>query len=499
MPTITIEGKRVDVGEDWGQLSNEDKNRRVEAIAKQQMIVSPTAPDQYRGTVLPFAKNAAGETRFDITAGLPGTIARSAYDAFNLPGDVLVGDQQGNRQQVIDPMTGRPSNQFIDRASNFAQWPNLSSPATIAGRASMMQSPTAKDLRKLGGADLDAARATGAEFRGSAVRQMTDDLLDQYRLQGRVGKLAENTRGAVANLAPTYGTNTDIATLMAHRETLLKEAVTSTNAQEAAAAGQAVKGIDEFLNTLPGKDIVGGTATGLEINELLQRGRGNWAAAERANVISGELSPATKGLLERAQAQAASTASGRNLDNALRQKARAFLEDEHNLFGFSPAEIKMLEQVRDGTAPLNAVRSFANLLGGGGGLGQAVTAGGVGTATSGAALAGGAAPAVAAGLGTGAAVGTGLLGRGAKALENLMATRGAQELEQALRLRSPEGQRRLANQPDQWSARDTAVLRALMPPGLLQTMGQGDQPPAQPGYVTTDDPAWTRRLPPGFI
>jgi hypothetical protein len=279
----------------------------------------------------------------------------------------------------------------------------------------------------------------------------------------------------------------------------MKQAVSSRDPHEATAAGQAVRKIDEFLGNLPNKDIVGGTATAPEINELLQRGRGNWAASERGNIVSGDLSPATKGMLERAQAQAASTASGRNFDNALRQRARSFLEDEHNLFGFNPDEIKMLERIRDGTAPLNAVRSFANLLGGGGGLGQAVTAGGVGTATSGAALASGAAPAVAAGLGTGAAVGTGVLGRLMKALENTMAASGARELDQALRLRSPEGARRLAHQPDQWSARDAAVLRALVPPGLLPTLGRGDQPPPQPGYVTSEDPAWSRRLPPGFI
>jgi hypothetical protein len=215
MATITIEGRQVDVGDDWGQLSNDDKNRRVEAIAKQQMIVSPTAPDQYRGAVLPLSVDAAGKTRFDLTAGLPATIVRGLYDAAKLPGDVFVGDQ-GNRFPVLDPQTGRPSDQFIDRAANFAQSVNLTSPATIAGRTSMMQAPTTRELRTLGGADLDTARATGAEFRGGSVRSLVDDILAQQKQAGRVGKLAEDTRGAVADMAPAYGANTDIATLMAH-------------------------------------------------------------------------------------------------------------------------------------------------------------------------------------------------------------------------------------------------------------------------------------------
>jgi hypothetical protein len=484
--TVIVNGQPMSVPANFYNLPLDQQNDIVDRTSLARGIGKQPV---YSGSILPISKDASGNISFDWKAGLPATIARSLYDAGTLPGDVATG-----RQPAFDPVTGGTAPSLIDRSINLAGTFNPTSPGNIAARPSWLRPPTATELKATGGAQLDAARATGTQIQGGAVGNMATDLQQKLDSEGFIQPIAPKTHALLDAMQPPAPNATiNIAGLQAARQRFMAQAIGS-DAQEAAAAAQAVKHIDNLLENLPPAQTVGGTATPQEVSQMLQTGRANYAAGQRANAISGELDDATTGILERAQGQAAASNSGRNFDNLVRQKVNAFLSDEHNLLGFSPQEIGMLKAVRDGTATQNHLRYVANLLGGGGGWGQASTATRGGAAGVVGGLLSGLDPLASGAVGTVAPAVGGTL---AKMLENILARRSISAVDEALRSRSPMHQaREFMQQPaTALTARDAAVLHSLAP-GLLappQPLPQSD------GYATSDDPAFNRRLPPGYI
>ncbi|MCW5692565.1 MAG: hypothetical protein KIT48_09380 [Pseudolabrys sp.] len=192
------------------------------------------------------------------------------------------------------------------------------------------------------------------------------------------------------------------------------------------AASQAIRGLDEFIPNVSQKDVLAGTPAATA--DLLKRGRGNYAAAMRSNDLTGTLDRATTGILERAESRAQAANSGRNIDNTIRQKVASLLEKPKEVSGFSDKELEALSGVLQGGPARNTARYIGNLLGGGGGVGQAgisALGGGAGAAVGGipGALIGGVAPAVA--------------GAGSKAIANALAKRSLNNVDELVRMRSP--------------------------------------------------------------
>src|SRR5690606_31145109 len=163
-------------------------------------------------------------------------------------------------------------------------------------------------------------------------------------------------------------------------------------------------------------------------SELFKRGRGNYAAAMRSNDLTGKLDRANTGILERAEVRAQAANSGRNIDNTIRSKVASLLEKPKEVSGFSDPELAALNKVVEGGAGRNTARYIGNLLGGGGGIGQA----GIGAL-------GGAGGAAVAGI-PGAAVGAiapAAVGAGAKAIANQLAKRSLNQVDELVRTRSP--------------------------------------------------------------
>lgn len=472
--TVLVNGQEVSVPANFYDLPVDQQNSIVDRTAQARGISKAPA---YSGSMLPISTDQQGKITFpDWRAGLPATIAKSAWDSFTLPGDVASG-----AQPVLDPATGRTSPSLLDRSINLATTVNLTSPANIAARPSMLRPPTATQLVEAGGAGFDAARATGMELYGPSVGNLASGVKQQLASEARIPAAAPQTYALLDTLPIGRQAPMSLAEFQEIRSRL-GDIARGADRQDAAAATIALKQLDEHLANLTPGQTVGGTATAQEVSDILNRARGNYAAGQRANVISGELDRATTGISERAEARAGATNSGANLDNALRQRVNAFLSQPGNLHGFSDAEIAMLQHVRDGTATQDTLRSIANLLGGGGGLGRLATAqtggatglltgwlGGLDPVTS--TAVGSLVPTVAGGI--------------TKLLENALARRGISAAEEAIRSRSPLHQERLSMQQpaSELTARDAAVLRAMMP-GLLM--------PPRP--LSSD-----RQMPPGFI
>jgi hypothetical protein len=425
----------------------------------------------YRFNTLPLYRDAKG----GYSPAVPGVVKNlydTAVSGFTAPGDAYTG-------QLPTPYTNTPIagdqartsaglepryNANIDpaeangRAFDFA---SMFSPQSVATRAgeyvpgtlTTEQAPTAQQLKGAASAGYDAARASGATVPGDAVAAMSQQL--QQTLQGDHGviaKTAPKTFAILDELAnPPAGGMGTYSGLEAARRGL--SAIAGEGGTEGFAAQKAIGGLNPFIDS---------------VAPQAADARANYAAAQRSNTISGELSRGNTGFAERADAAAHASHSGANFDNNLRQRVKNFLQNENNLGGFSQAEIDALNDVVKGSLTQNTARYAGNVLGGGGGLGGAI-----------------------AGLAAGHYLGNGELGmalglgagRATKGLENTLARRSLNRVDEMVRMRSPladalqtEG---LLAQPA--LGRNSAVLRSILP-GLLGMASQPAQP-ATPGIL----------------
>lgn len=320
--------------------------------------------------------------------------------------------------------------------------------------------PTTQELVTAGGSAINAAKASelkiGAQTVGEYSRKLQQELFDSGIHPARAGdtyKILKELENAPADAVFTP------ANLQTLRETLQSVAQNfNPNAsKDQLAASRAIKGFDQFLPSVGPKDTVAGAIAAdsapatreqlltraLEgkkeagrVTDLFEQGRGNYAAAMRSNDITGVLDRANTGILERAEVRAQAANSGRNLDNTIRSKVASVLEKPKEISGLSDDELASLNSVIEGGSVRNTARTVGNWLGGGGGLGQ----------TSVAAL--GAAAGASVGGVPGAIVGAGAplaVGTGAKAVANVLAKRSLSKADEAMRMRSPLYQDRVAN------------------------------------------------------
>lgn len=184
---------------------------------------------------------------------------------------------------------------------------------------------------------------------------------------------------------------------------------------EANASRDAKREVDSFLDNY---------------DPRLKDANANYAAAKRAETVQGKL--------DQAEYRSQAANSGKNIDNATRQRMVDILTNPRLRAGFSPEEIAQLERIVEGTAVGNTARHIGNVLGGGGGLGQLAAMGAAGGA--GAAMSGGTA-------GLAAAAIPPILGTVAKGVENASTARQVRILDEMIRNRSPLGQAAAAGNP----------------------------------------------------
>jgi len=390
------------------------------------LAFSDLVPQQpvYSGKILPFSEDASGNVKLDMSAGVPGAIGRlaqAAWSAVNAPADAYAG-----KLPLNDPAT-------TNRALDFATLFSPISPALRAGEmvpgeiATTLGPPSAEQLKAAASQGYNAARASGLDINADAVGQMAQGVQADLQREGFVPKVAPKTHSLLDDLSnPPAGAVATIPDLESARRAFGK---VSGDPTDEAAASRAVRGIDNFLGSLDPQSVVAGTAAPEDVAAILRDARGNYAAAMRSNALTGDLDRANTGVLGRAEARAAATNSGHNLDNAIRQRVASILEKPAEVSGYSQAELDALRNVVQGGPVRNAARTIGNVFGGGGGLGHLV-AGGLGAA-AGHATGGGL---------EGAAIGAAvpaIIGHGAKAIENSLAQRSLGTADEAVRMNSP--------------------------------------------------------------
>jgi hypothetical protein len=404
------------------------------------------------GGVLPISRYNDGTWGFDSNAGIIGSIKR----AVTLPGDVYTGK--------VDPM----SEEGRSRAMDLAGLASPVNPAVragdraIPGIAKAMEKrkpipPTQEQLLAAGGKQIDDALKSGVDYSSASVANAALKVRRELEEKGFRPKQAEQTFGLLDELAnPPPQSVANIADLESARRNASLIRKDNIGKTEGAAASRVLKAIDEFVMAPDPASVVSGPAS--SVGKLLQEGRANYAAGKRSAV--------TDAITERASRRAGASNSGQNVDNSIRGRVASALERPSTIGGFDDAERAALEEVATGTPVRNVSRYVGNLLGGGGGLGQAVVSG-MGATVGGATMG----PA-----GVAAGVALPAVGAGARQVANALTDRALRNVGAQTRARSPLYEQMLAETP---MTPVSPEQRALLIRALMQATG--GQAPASVG------------------
>lgn len=423
-------------------------NLRALGYEPQRPEVDPS-DRSYTGQILPISYDAAGEASFDSNAGLLGALKA----AVTAPGRALSGELQ-----VTGP-DGSVTPTAIGEALNFAGFASPMTPELRAGgylipgergalARAKVEPPSEAVLKQAASDGYNDLRNLGVDYSTASVNQLSGEIQALLTQDGIIGTLAPKTYSILDQLsAAPAGSVASINGITAARKAFGNAARDFANPTEQLAAQRAIESLDGFLARSDPASVVSGPAN--QVAPLLRDANGNYAAYRRSKTLTD--------LADAAQLRANASNSGQNAGNTTRQRVASLLlnGDGKQVKGFSKQELGDLRAVNEGSAAANSTRYIGNLLGGGGGLGQLLTA------------AIGAAGGSAAGGGLGAAIGSVApvaIGKGSKAVSNALTERALTEVASSLRQRSPVYEALLKDAPMVRShpAKTDAILRLLL-------------------------------------
>lgn len=240
---------------------------------------------------------------------------------------------------VIGATLGGAAGGAVHRAAN-----------ALSARAARKAIPDVDDLRALSQAGYEAAENAGVIVRPEGMRRIATETVSDLaefgyhpRLQPKIGTLLSEME-RLGNTNTTYK-GLDTLRKMASR------VAGSNDPSEAAMASRIINRLDDYMTNLPADDVIMGNAQ--QAAQGIRQGRDNWSRMRRAEMVDTAR--------VKAERRAASTGTGGNLENTLRQNVRAILDNPRRSRGMSPAEIEMAEKVVRGTPMQDALRLVGRL------------------------------------------------------------------------------------------------------------------------------------------
>lgn len=394
---------------------------------------------------------APAPKKFGLEDTWPARIAKSIYSAVTLPGDAAQGKFAVQPEKPGWTTEGDIANQdwtdqeLVKRSNDLAGVASPLSPAARMGvgwagalKHEAAPAPTEEMLATASNKGYDAARNSPFEMKASAVGDWAAQTKAALEKEGRLAEFAPDTHAVLDKLQ--NGPEGAIATggnLISAREALREASRNFTNPREKAAAEIAIRRLDGFIENPPAEAVLAGAPS--EFSKTAADARGNYAAKKRSELLSQAL--------ECADQNAASANSGANVGNAERAKLRQIYQSDKKSAGFTDDELAQIDRIVRGTPLGNAARATGNALGGGGGLGAAVTAG-----------LGGAATAHLGGIGAVAPV----VGYGLKKYSDSIGQKEIDLLREMVRRRSPLGETMPDTMVGSVDPRKAALARALI-------------------------------------
>jgi hypothetical protein len=332
-------------------------------------------PNIQKASFLPFNKDMdTGEVSFDSSAGILGSLISGA----TLPGDVAAGK--------VDPESEEGMQRMLDFSfmatpvGTAARAAESATPSVFkALRLGKPEVPTAQALREAGEGGYNAARDMGVDYSSAAVKSMADDIQQGLESKGILDVLSPKTFSILRKLQePPEDSVVNLTGLLAARRALGEAAGDYANRTEAKAASKAINTLDRLLEEPDPASVVAGPAAAA--GATIKDANANYAAAMRSSKVTGKA--------EKAELDAASAASGLNLDNRTRQVLKSIIDPDRpkNARGYSKEELALIDDIVRGKHGVNAARWLGNFLGGG--QGMAANLGGLGSAALGLQLGG---------------------------------------------------------------------------------------------------------------
>jgi len=417
--------------------------------------------DDYTGTILPMSRKG-GETSFDPNVGILGAFKRT----FEGPGDVYTGK--------LDPRSPEGLNRAREAAMVMSPMPAVSRAMRGGYKTVTPKAPSAEALNVAKTAGYKEAGEAGVEFTGASVKKFADDLESELNSKFIIEKNVPQVFSYIRHLQnPEGGAVMPLPLLNEFRKRLGEYAGKTADPDLAFASTVAIRKLDEFLETVDPASVVVRTpapkgsrgvtrqghdfhaddaaasqATAEQAVTALNEARGNAAALFRSDRVTG---------MERTAARRTAAAnSGKNTDNAIRQRLTSLIESAKGSRGLTEKEIAAVDDIIFGRNAKNAARYLGNKFGGGGGNLQTVLQ--ILLATAGGEVAG--AGGIAAGVGLPMILGS--MGRGTA---NQMSKREVKRLDDLLRTRSPLHEKAVKKARPQFAPEGdakSALVRALI-------------------------------------
>lgn len=411
---------------------------------------APPATPIHHGSILPFTTYSDKSVRFEPTeSGLLSYPIQAAKSGGGLVKQALTTGAPPAMGEVLNAASLAVGlNPFVRSGDRVI-------PGVAGVRADMRQAATPASQRLLdtGGQQIEGVRGLPVRYNPPALGALADqaeqDLVkmgvfpgDSPQLYASLGRMRNAPPGAILEPGNLISIRKNLANLFTRPD------------EHKAGVGAVFDRFNSFIERPPAPAVLAGPAA--QVGEQYWKGRANYAAGMRGTELAD--------IRHSADLARASANSGQNFDNSLRQRVRRTVEDERAIRGYTPAEEQALEQIVLGAEGANVRRAAGNFLGGGGGLGAAVTGG---LAGAGANFLG-AGPAVA-GL-TSASVP--LLGGYLKNRAAARTARALQDVEEATRRRSPL----FLEQPGPDVAPDIAFGRDLVTRAVMQSQAAQARP-----------------------
>lgn len=219
--------------------------------------------------------------------------------------------------------------------------------------------PSAEELGRYASAAYRAADDAGVIIKPQSTQRLTAAIKNDLAEFGYDPGLQSGISVVLNRLDNLQDQNVTLKGMDIIRR-LAREAGNSAgdNGSQRALSKKIIDKIDDFISDLKPADVLAGNAK--EAGNHMFRARSIWTRMKKAETLDNALT--------KAERRAASTGSGGNADNAMRQNVRALLDNPRTSRGMSAAERKAAERVVRGTPVQNTLRLAGKLSPAGNGL-----------------------------------------------------------------------------------------------------------------------------------
>lgn len=305
-----------------------------------------------------FAGQLAGA--LILPGGSASTVGRAAASGAGMGAAYGFGSGEGG-------FTDRLTNAAVGGATGGAVGGAVRGVANALGtKAARSQIPTNEAIKGAANAAYKAADDAGVILKPQSTARLSQAVKADLAEFGYDPALQPGVAAVLNRLDGLEGQNVTLKGLDVIRRVAGNAARDFNNPSQQAAASKIIDKIDDFIADVGPDDVLAGNAK--EAGNAMMKARSLWTRLRKSEKLDMAL--------EKADRRAASTGSGGNTDNAIRQNVRSLIDNPKTASSMSKAERAAAEKVVRGSAGQNALRLAGKLSPQGNGLMAALGIGG---------------------------------------------------------------------------------------------------------------------------